>query len=352
MISIVLPTYNERDVISKTIKDIIKVLPSKTAYEIIVADDDSPDKTRDIVKKDFSNNKHVKVLRRVNKKRGLAPAVIDAFSIAKGDYFLVMDADGQHDQTKISKMISAINHSDIVIGSRFIKGGSVQGWSKKRILVSKFAALMAKPLLSSKVSDPMSGFFMISKKAFLESKKDINPSGYKILLEFLFALPNAKISEVAFKFGLRKQGESKLGGKVIIEYIKMLLVQGLKKYNKFLKFCIVGGIGVVINIGLLYTLTEYIGLFYLASSAIAIEISIISNFILNNFWTWKKSKTGFSKKFLQFNLVSIAALVINLAVLFTLTEIFELWYILSQLAGIVLATLINFYLNDKWTFKK
>ena len=350
MLSIIIPTFNEREAIIPTISSVLKVIPKDTKFEIIVADDDSPDRTWDVVNKKFANQKNIWALRRT-KNKGLSPAVIDGFTHAKGDYLLVMDADGQHDQTKIPKMLKAIKNNDIVIGSRFVKGGSVKGWSKKRIFISKTAALMAKPLLYSSVKDPMSGFFMIQKKSFNRIKNKINPLGYKIMLEILFALPKARIHEVGYQFGLREQGESKLTSKVMIEYIRMLIKQGLKKYNKFIKFCFVGASGVVVNMGLLYVLTEYVGWFYLASSAVAIETSIITNFLLNNWWTWKKKAKGFFLRLVKFNIVSLVALVINMGILLFFTEIVGMWYILSNLIGIAVATLANFFLNDKWTFK-
>lgn len=352
MISIVIPTYNEREAIISTIEKIRKVLGKKYEYEIIVTDDDSPDKTWELVAKKYKNVSQVRSIRRLNGKHGLAPSVIEAFEKAKGDAFIVTDADAQHDLTKIPDLIEKSKKADIVIGSRFIPGGSVQGWSKKRIFISKTAALMSRPLLSQKVSDPMSGFFLIKKSLFNKIKNKINPEGYKILLEFLFAAPKAKIAEVAYKFGLREQGESKLGNKVIVEYIKMLIRQGWKKYGKFIRFCIVGGSGVIVNVGLLYLLTEFAGLYYLISSAIAIETSIITNFILNNYWTWKSKHKGFFGRLVKFNIVSLAALVINMGILFFLTEVAGIWYILSNLIGIAVATIVNFWFNDKWTFKK
>lgn len=352
MLSIVIPTYNEREVIISTIEKIRTILSKKYDYEIIVTDDDSPDRTWELVRKTYAKVKNVWSIRRQNEKKGLSPSVIEAFKKANGDSFLVTDADAQHDLSKIPDMIEASKKADIVIGSRFIPGGSVQGWSTKRILISKVAALMARPLLKQNISDPMSGFFLIKKKLFEKVKGRINPEGYKILLELLFAAPKAKINEVAYCFGLRQAGKSKLGKTVIIEYIKMLIRQGWKRYGKFIRFCIVGGSGVIVNIGLLYLLTEFGGLYYLLSSAIAIETSIITNFILNNYWTWKRKSKGFFFRLAKFNLVSLMALVINMAILFALTEVVGIWYLVSNLIGIVVATIINFIVNDKWTFRK
>lgn len=352
MLSVIIPTFNEKENIISTIHSILDTIPKTVPFEIIVIDDDSPDKTWDLVNKKFSKRKNIYAIRRINCTKGLSPSVIEGFSHAKGDYFLVMDADGQHDETRIPDMLKQIKSHDIVLGSRFIPGGSVKGWSKKRVFVSKVAALLAKPLLSTKINDPMSGFFIISKHVFLKVKNHINPQGYKIMLDILFAFPKASVVEVPYHFKTREFGSSKLGSRVIIDYLFMLCKQAIRKYRKFLKFCIVGISGVVINTGLLYFFTEMVGVWYVFSSIIAIESSIISNFFLNNFWTWKCKHRGLYKRLLQFNLVSGLALVVNLTSLFFFTEVLGVWYVFSNLLGIILATSINFILNDKWTFKK
>ncbi|MCF7798811.1 glycosyltransferase family 2 protein [Candidatus Woesearchaeota archaeon] len=351
MLSIILPTYNERESVLTTIAAIRKYIPQEQPYEIIVSDDNSPDKTWKLIKETFAKDKQVWCLRRM-KNKGLSPAVIDAFKHAKGDIFLVTDADGQHDETIIPHMLAAIKKADAVSGTRFKKGGSVKGWSAKRILMSKTAAALSQPFLKQKISDPMSGFFMIRRKAFEHVKEKINPKGYKIYLEILFANKNLQVKEIPYKFKTRKKGASKLGSKVIVEYLIMLAKQFFK--GKFFKFCVVGGSGVIVNMSLLYTLTEFGGLYYLLSAAIAIEISIITNFLLNNFWTWKKQNTkhSFWQKMLRFNLVSLIALIVNMGLLFAFTELIGLWYIISNLMGILAATIINYALNDKWTFQE
>lgn len=353
MFSIILPTYNERESILTTISNIKKAIKSKEKYEIIVVDDNSPDKTWQLVDKTFKYDKSVYCIRRINKK-GLSSAIIDGFIQAKGEYVFVTDADGQHDETKFDEMFKKIKKNDLVIGTRFRKGGSVAGWSKTRIFTSKFAAMLAKPFLSKEITDPMSGFFGIKKSVFIKYKDKLDGKGYKILLDILFQNKKFKTAEVAYHFKTRQAGESKLSTKVIIEYILMLVKHAIKTNIQFIPFCIVGFSGVLVNTGLLYFLTEKLGIYYLLSSIVAIETSIITNFILNNFWTWRKRKfkNGFLSRFLMFNLVSIIALIINVSVLFVLTESFNIWYIYSNLIGIVSALLVNYIVNDRWTFNE
>jgi len=355
MLSIIIPTYNEKESILKTIEKIIKAIPKNQKYEIIVSDDNSFDKTWEIVKKYSikSKNKNIKTLRRMSNK-GLTPAVIDGYKLAKGNYFLVIDADGQHDEKIIPNMLKEIKNNDIVIGSRYIKGGGIKDWSKTRLFISKFASLLAKPILKHKIKDPMSGYFIIKKEVFEKIKYKLNSKGYKILLEIVFNSEKIKIKEIPYTFQKREVGESKLSSKVILEYLQLLIKYGIQRYNLFLKFCIVGLIGTIINEGILYILTSKLNLVYFYSGAIAIETSIITNFLINNYWTWKSRETNqsFFKKLLKYNMVSIIALIINLGVLISFTEILKINYLISNLIGIILATGINFSINNKWTFKK
>ena len=352
MISIIIPTLNEKKTIIPTIKEIKKNIQG-VKHEVIVVDDDSPDKTWEVVQK--TSLKNVKCIRRKDGS-SLSSAVMVGFDNAKYETLMVMDADGQHDPKIIKDMLKEIKKNDFVTGSRFIKGGGVVGWSKKRVFMSKTAALMAKPILSTKVKDPMSGFFMTKKKIYKEIKSKLSGKGYKIFLEMIFELEQkkgrAKVAEVPYHFRTRKQGESKLGIQVIKAYLLMLISFAIKKYAQLIKFLIVGSTGVVVNTSILWILTEKTGLFYVLSGVIATQTAIINNFLLNNFWTWKRrdKKHSFIRRMVTFNIVSLAGLVITVFTLWTLTEA-GIYYIISNLIGIVLATTWNFIANDKITFK-
>jgi dolichol-phosphate mannosyltransferase len=184
--------------------------------------------------------------------------------------------------------------------------------------MSKSAALLAKPLLKSNVSDPMSGFFMTKKEVFKIIQNDLSGKGYKIFLEMIFCYEKKKgksnIGEVPYHFRTRKLGESKLGAKVIFDYLQMLLNFALKKYAFLIKFLIVGLIGLFVNTTLLWFFTEIINLYYVFSGIIATELAIINNFLLNNFWTWNKrnKRHSFIKRFFSYNLVSLIGLMITI----------------------------------------
>ncbi|MFT4297911.1 MAG: glycosyltransferase [Candidatus Woesearchaeota archaeon] len=358
MLSIIIPTYNEKESIINTINQ-IKSNIKGIRHEIIVVDDNSPDKTWKKVSDAKISN--VRCIRRT-KEKGLSSAVIHGFRNAKYSNLLLIDADGQHNPEIIKEMLNLMPKNDFVIGSRFIKGGSVDDWQKPRILISKAAACLAKPLLSSKITDPMSGFFMTKKAIFNQIQEQLSGKGYKILLDIIVAYEiknkilgnkqRVKIKEVPYTFKKRKKGESKLGFKVISDYLFMLAFLGFKKYSSLVKFLIVGLTGLILNTLLLWLLTEKVGIFYVLSGIIATETAIISNFILNNYWTWKKGNKTYSfiKRLLLYNSVSIIGLLITVSILWLLTEL-GIYYLLSNIIGIVIATAWNFLANDRITFK-
>lgn len=218
-ISVITPTYNEKENIEELLDNICKTL-SGNDFEIIVVDDNSPDMTWQVVKR--YPNKRVKLLRRPG-KLGLASAVIDGFKKAKGDILIVIDADLSHDHKIIPALVKKIKEgSEISIGSRFIPGGGTVGWPVYRTLISKTGSFTAKLLLKVNATDPMSGFFAIKKSVFKRAEPKLNPKGYKILLELLVQSRAKNVSEVPYVFKDRKCGKSKLSGKIISEYLGMV----------------------------------------------------------------------------------------------------------------------------------
>lgn len=212
-ISLIIPTYNEAKNIKKVIK---RILPSlrKYDYEIVVVDDDSPDGTADIV--NSLKIKRVRLIRRKGKK-DLSLSIMDGFKHAKGDIVGVIDADLSHPPELIPKVIEPIikENYDISIASRIVKGGGVENWPFIRRFTSWFASLLARPLTN--VKDPMSGFFFVKKSKL--NYNYLKPRGYKILLEILVKCSLTNFKEVPYIFRNRKYGESKIGSKVILNYI-------------------------------------------------------------------------------------------------------------------------------------
>jgi dolichol-phosphate mannosyltransferase len=356
MLSVIIPTYNEKVNITILIDRIGDVLSkNEIPFEIIVVDDDSPDLTWQVVEELVLTKPHVRLYRRVN-QRGLSSAVIQGLSQAKGDYMAVIDADLQHDETILPEMYRRCKENELVIGSRKVENGGIEDWSKKRQFVSWVAGTLAVWVLKVKVSDPMSGFFMLPRESFNRCVQHLNPKGFKILLEIIHKLQPKKVSEVGYVFKSRVHGESKLSTSVIFDYLISLyeLKFGKVLPASFLQYCFVGGLGVLVNMGvfmLAFRLSEQTKEL---SILLGIFISMLFNFVLNDIWTFRKYKSSNfgqklfkSLKFLTF--CSIGAL-INYSVVLFLDTRFTFLIEISVLLGIAVSTLWNYWSNKTFTW--
>lgn len=213
MISIILPTYNEKENLEIVVKEIFSTV--KNGTEVIIVDDNSPDGTGLIADK-LANKYNIKVIHRPG-RLGLSPAVIEGLRLASGRIIGVMDSDLSHPPSLIPQMISLLNNdaADVVVGSRYSIGGSVETWSFFRKFVSKFATFLAKCLVD--IKDPMSGYFFM-KKSVIKNVR-LNSKGYKILLEILVKGNYSRVVEMPYTFRGREVGRSKLN---INEYAKYL----------------------------------------------------------------------------------------------------------------------------------
>ncbi|MGV8084642.1 MAG: polyprenol monophosphomannose synthase [Candidatus Bilamarchaeum sp.] len=215
MISIIVPTYNEKENLPPLFSQISNSL-KETDFELIIVDDNSPDQTAEFAGHLSKTYKFVRVLKRKG-KLGLASAIKDGVKIANGEYLLVMDADLSHPPQTLPKLIDPIKSNDIVIGSRLMKGGEVKNWPIYRKIISRGADFIARLVLGINVSDPMSGFFIIKKDLFEKSR--IKVKGYKILLNLLYDNKGAKIIEIPYTFKDRFRGKTKLDTKEMVNYL-------------------------------------------------------------------------------------------------------------------------------------
>ncbi len=353
-LSLVIPTYNEKENIQNLIKKIQEEFKeNKINGEIIIVDDNSPDGTGKILEDLKKKQKNLKVIHRKG-KLGLSSAVLDGWKIADGEILGVMDADLSHPPEKIKELFRIIEkgEADFTIGSRYTKGGKIKGWNFKRKVMSKTSTLLSR--IYTKVKDPMTGYFMIKKEVIKDV--DLNPKGFKILLEIIIKGKYQNVKEIPITFINRIEGKSKAGTKEIFYYLQNLAGYLPHKKNvikEFVQFGVVGGIGTLVNIVILYLLTEKVGVYYLISAIFSFIVAMSSNFILNKIWTFKeKARLGIGKKYLQFGLVSVLALLVNLFFLYVFTEIFGIYYIISQILAIGIALIINFLGNKIWTFSK
>jgi dolichol-phosphate mannosyltransferase len=299
----------------------------------------------------------VKVLVRSG-ERGLATAVLYGLKYARGNIIGVMDADLQHPPEINAELFKAIeNGAAMAVASRYVPGGGCPNWGLVRRIISKGALTLAHIFLpvSRKVKDPMSGFFMFRREGI--DQIEFKPIGYKILLEMLVMGNFQNVVEVPFIFEDRSSGRSKMKARQQIDYIKHIISLMSRKGElvRLLKFIGVGLSGVVVNEGILWLLTEFAGVPYYYSSIVAIEASIITNFILNDYFTFadrRKGKTGsFLVRLLKFNITCALGAGIQYGLLRLFTDVVGLHYLISNFIGIVVAFIWNYILSMIWTWK-
>ncbi len=349
-ISVIVPTYNERENLEELFERIDKSLKNYE-YEIVVVDDDSPDRTWEFAQR-LSERYSVKVIRRSDEK-GLSSAVIRGFEEAEGDVFVVMDADLQHPPEVIPELLKAIEDgADIAIASRYVPGGGVKNWYWYRRLISKGAIAIGRLALPKirNVKDPVSGFFAL-KREVVEGVQ-LNPVGFKILMEVLIKGNYGKVAEVPFTFGLRKAGESKLGGKTMLNYIRHVyrLMRWEGELDRLIKFTLVGLSGVFVNEGFLWAFVNFLGWDKILANIPATELAILNNFTWNDLWTFRDLKRRpLWKRLTSFHIAALTGAVVQWALYAGLVYM-GLYYLVANLIGIALSFIVRFLVNRHVTW--
>ena len=361
-ICFVLPTYNEEENIENIIQQILKEEKnqSKHTFSILVVDDNSTDETQTIVQRYISLNSKVHLV--TGQKKGLGDAYKRGFKFAlndlKADLIFQMDSDGQHDASLIPDFVSYIEEGkDVVIGSRFIDGGTTPDFSFTRLLMSKVGNLLVRYVGGvTQVKDCTSGYRAIRASYLKELDFSyLSTRGYSFQSSLIcdLAWRGADISEIPIEFSSRRGGDSKLALRDQIEFLLNIPRLGFRNLEDFMKYSLVGVSGVFVNLGLYLFLTRYYEISEVVAPLIAIESALISNFILNNFWTFGKriTQSRIRVKFVKFHLVSGFSALINYSAFLTLFLVFGLYDILANLIGIGLAAIVNYLINSNWTWK-
>jgi dolichol-phosphate mannosyltransferase len=361
-IVVIIPTYNERGNIGRLI-DALDAYRASMGHDLhlLVVDDNSPDGTIKVVEARQRDRPHVHAL--TGTKVGLGAAYIRGMEYAMesigADVIVEMDADFSHKPEDLPRLLSEIDAgADFVIGSRYVVGGSIpKEWGFHRKLNSAAGNFIARHVAGMhRIRDCTAGFRAIRttllKRIQLHA---LRVQGYAFQVALLHAalIRGAKIVEIPVEFVDRSIGESKLGLRDIIEFVLNAWWIRFQSSRTFIKFVLVGASGVVINIGTFSLLLHY-GINKFIASPIAIEVSIITNFLLNNFWTfrWRHLQSGLRVRGLKFNVVSLVALAVSYSSFVLLSLVLQdVSSQLIQLVCIVPATLINYFLNSYWTFR-
>ena len=374
VVSVITPTFNEAENVGPLI-DLLHTALAEIPYEIIVVDDDSPDRTWERAENKAADDPRVRVIRRFGDP-GLSQAVLAGMAAARGDVLAVIDADMQHDETRLPVMIAEITsgRADVVVGSRAAEGGSYGDWSSSRRFVSWVATLIARLLLRVPVTDPMSGFFAVSRQTYRRVGPNINPQGFKILLEFVGRRgSDLRITEVGYTFRNRTAGETKMSPSVIRSYLIAVFELRLGRQLKpqFVLYALVGASGLVVNLAVFFV-AELVDLGSVDvgfdreirwSLLLGIVVSILWNFALHNsitFWERRFRGPRVVVGLALFTVVSTIGIVIHVSI-FQFLETnrwgndilgVSLARLLHDGIGLFVALISNYFLNVNYIWRR
>jgi dolichol-phosphate mannosyltransferase len=358
VLSVVVPTFNEQENVAEIVKRLDATLAGLD-WEVVFVDDDSNDGTLAALHRLARTDPRVRFLHRVG-RRGLASAVVEGVLSTSAPFIAVMDADLQHDESRLPVMLDRLrtSDSDIVVGSRYMVEGGVDAWQKSRRAISRIATSMAQLLMRANVTDPMSGFFMVKRDAFDRSVRHLSSIGYKILFDVLMsARPALKIAEVPYVFRNRVHGESKLDSAVTLDYLMLVLDKLVGRFVpiRFVMFGFVGGLGVIVHMALLALLFEVMQVGFVASQVVAAVAAMTFNFFTNNAFTYRdkrlKGAWQIITGLLTFYAVCTIGALSNVGVAAFLFQHENSWWV-AGLAGILVGAVWNYAVSSIFTWRK
>jgi len=361
-LSLIIPTYQEAQHVEQIVQQLTQILDPtlEHGYELILVDDNSPDHTWEIALNLTPKYPQLRVMRRTQ-ERGLSTAVIRGWQVAQGEILGVIDADLQHPPETLTKLLQEMQRgADLAVASRHVEGGGVSNWSMMRRFLSRGAQLLGLiilPEVIGRVSDPMSGYFMVRRSCI--AQRPLHPLGYKILIETIGRGAIRWMSEVGYVFQERQEGESKVTWKQYVAYIGHLIRLRLARFPvmRFFRFGLVGLSGVFVDLGVFYLLRDSLNLALTRSAMASAEVAIVNNFLWNDLWTFRditqqqRGKRQRLKRFLKFNLICLAGLILNVLIVNLLFNIFGVNEYLAKLIAIVIVTFWNFWINLKLSWR-
>ena len=346
-LTVVAPAFNEAANMAPLVERVRRALEG-IEWQLIIVDDNSPDGTAEAAKALAALDSRVVCLRRIG-RRGLAGAVIEGVMASAAPFVAVIDADLQHDETLLPKMLAALRDggADLAIGSRYVETGSAEaGLSRTRQAGSRLATWLAGLALKAKVSDPVSGFFMIRREKVEAVAPRLSTQGFKILFDIIAsqAAP-LRIVELPYSFAQRQSGESKMGGLVVMEYLGLVLarVSGNLISPRALLFFIVGASGLVVNLAV-WWLGRRLGLSFAIAQTVAGVVAMTSNFLINNQITYRDRRLKGLRLligYLRFCALCGVGLIANVAVGDLIFHVLKIGW-LASIAGALFGAVWNY----------
>jgi len=357
-LTVVIPTRNERDNILPLYEKLGAALRD-VDWEVMFVDDDSNDGTLEVVRGLALIDRRVRQLHRIG-RRGLASACIEGIQASTSPFVAVMDADLQHDESLLPRMLETLRTEpiDIVIGSRYVENGGIGDWDKRRARLSGIATRLGRYLLRVPLTDPMSGFFMLRRDAFQPSIRRLSAFGFKILIDLIASSPSPpRIKELPFQFRPRHAGESKFDLLIASEYL-VLLVDKLVGHIlplRFVLFSIVGAIGILAHVATLWLFLGGLHLSFPVSQTGATLVAMVGNFTLNNWLTYRDVRLAgwdWVKGLISFCLICSVGAAANVGVAsFLFDEQHSLWWV-AGIAGAAMSLVWNYALTSLVTWHR
>ncbi|MEH2526141.1 MULTISPECIES: glycosyltransferase family 2 protein [unclassified Bradyrhizobium] len=356
-LSVIVPTFNERVNVTKLFEKLQTALTG-IDWEVIFVDDNSPDGTSDVVRRLAGQDARVRCLRRIG-RRGLSGACIEGILASSAPFVAVMDADLQHDETQLPKMLALLQdgQTELAVGSRYVEGGNADSFNKQRAGASALATEISKRLLRVSISDPMSGFFMIRRDRFEQLAPQLSTQGFKILLDIVAtAQGNLRTVEIPYSFGSRLHGESKLDSMVALDFLGLVLAKLTNDAVslRFLLFALVGSTGLVVHLATLFIALKLFNLPFAEAQGCGALVAMTTNFILNNFLTYRDQRLkGFAilRGLLAFYFVCSVGLLANVGVAFSIYDHEPIWWVAGA-AGALMGVVWNYAMSGLFVWRK
>ena len=356
-LSVVIPTKNEVGNVDPLLER-LGVALAGIEWEAIFVDDNSTDGTPELLTKIAQIDRRVRMIRRIG-RRGLSSAVVEGALASTTPIIAVIDADLQHDEKILPDLYRAIavEGNELAIGTRYAGSGSTGEWAEDRLKVSRFATALASPIMKTKMSDPMSGFFAVRRDVLLEAAPRLSSVGYKILLDLVASHPRPlKLAEVGYTFGTRQHGESKLDEMVALEYLELLLDKAVGRFVpvKLIQFGAIGMLGVVVHLSILNLVLNVIGAPFATSQACAVIGAMTFNFALNNKFTYRDRQLkgwNWVGGLFSFYLVCSLGAVANVGIGSLVYERIHGWAI-AGIAGAIVGSVWNYVASGWLTWTK
>lgn len=357
-LAVIVPTLNESGNVLRLIARLERALAGME-WEVVFVDDDSIDGTIALLEQAAAQDSRIRLVRRIG-RRGLSSAVVEGALSTNAPLIAVMDADLQHDDTQLPLMKAhfADPALDLVIGSRYARGGDLGAWSHERRRMSRFATILSRLVIKANLTDPMSGFFMIRREAFDRSVRRLSSQGYKILLDIIASAPRPlAIKEIPYSFGQRDSGESKLDAHVTFDYAALLLDKTIGRVvpARFVMFSLVGAVGVLVHMSVLSALHQGAGAAFTRSQALATITAMTFNFFLNNWLTYRDQRLrglgALTRGLLSFYAIGAIGAVANVGVASVLFGQNQPWFI-AGIAGILVGAVWNYGVSAVFTWRR